>query len=201
MKKFKPNSSLNTDSTQKRIAVKFKRGLKEIKALATSMLNAKYGKILKAKDAYTSHETSVQSTAARDQKIAAALPVYKKDVEEIFTALKKIPVKFSDADAYEVEAMEEDLNALRVDMMKPEFYAGKLEAGYDKETLKQSVFAGFLYKNFAKVVAEVSNQHLKKHAAGSKGITLEVGGKKEDLPALTPAQQKYADMHNASKVQ
>lgn len=179
---------------------KFKRGVKEIAALAKVILNERHNKIFKAKDAFSGSEKETLTASARQKKIAAALPTYNKDVEEIFTALKKIPVKFSDTETYEVEAIEADLNVLKADMLKPEYYSAKIDAGYDKETLKQTVFAGFLYKHWPTLAMEVANQHLRKHAAGTHGVPLLGGKTKEgDVPVLTPAQQKMVDLVNAQK--
>lgn len=178
----------------------FKRGVKEIASLAKSMLKDKYGKIYSAKEAFTSAEQETVSTTVKAKKIAAALPAYTKDVEEIFASLKKIPVKFSDTESYEVELLDTELNKLKIDMLNPDFYGPKIEAGYDKEVLKQIAFSGFVTKNFPVLAMEIANQHLLKHAAGTHGVPLLGGKTKEaDAPVLTAAQQKLVDMHKESE--
>jgi hypothetical protein len=170
---------------------KHKRGAKEINTIADSLLKQKYGKIYDAKSSFATHETETTTVQQNDAKVLAATPVYQSDVEEIFTALKKIPVKFSDTESVEVDAVQESLDAFKVAVLKPDFIKRKILAGYTKEQLKEEIFAGFLYKNFPTIAQQVANQHLLKHSAGTKGIP-NLGGtarKEGDTPQLTDAQK------------
>lgn len=170
---------------------KHKRGVKEINTLAEPLLKQKYGKIYEAKSAFSTHETDSAEKAKNEAKVTSATPAYEKDIDEIFTSLKKIPVKFSDTESIEVDAIEDSLNAFKVAVLKPEFVRAKILSGYSKDQLKEEIFAGFLYKNFPAIAQQIANQHLLKHSAGTKGIP-NLGGpsrKEGDTPILTDAQK------------
>jgi hypothetical protein len=181
---------------------KHKRGTKEINTIAQSLLQQKYGKIYDAKSAFSASEKESTTAAENNNKVLAATPVYQKDVDEIFFALKKIPVKFSDTESVEVDAVQESLDTLKMAVLKPEFVKAKIFAGYTKEQLKEEIFAGFLYKNFPTIAQQVANQHLLKHSAGTKGIP-NLGGsaRKEvgDAVELTEAQKKAKAVHEKQK--
>lgn len=170
---------------------KHKRGTKEINTIAESLLKQKYGKIYEAKSSFSTHETESTTTAQNDAKVLAAAPAYQKDIDEIFTSLKKIPVKFSDTESVEVDAVQESLDAFKVAVLKPDFVKRKILSGYKKEDLKEEIFAGFLYKNFPAIAQQVANQHLLKHSAGTKGIPNLGGSAKQpgDTIQLTDAQK------------
>jgi hypothetical protein len=180
---------------------KHKRGIKEINTIAESLLKQKYGKIYDAKSAFSTHEKDVLTTKETDTKVSVGVPVYKKDVEDIFTDLKKIPFKFSDTESVDIPVMQEYLDELKDAFLKPEHAKNKILSGYKKETLKEEVFAAFLYKNFPYLAKEIANQHLLKHSAGTKGIPLLGGlGKKEgDTIELTPAQKTLAEIIKKEK--
>lgn len=168
-----------------------KRGVKEVNTLAESLLRQKYGKIYDAKEAFASHEKQSATQAADDAKVVSGTSQYKTDVESIFSELSKIPVKFSDTESIEVPVMQEYLDELKAVMLKPDKSKEKILAGYDKKTMKEEVFAAFLYKNFPYLAKEIANQHLMKHSAGTKGIP-NLGGvskKQGDTPQLTDAQK------------
>lgn len=177
---------------------KHKRGTKEINTIAESLLKQKYGKIYEAKSAFSTHEKESTETAQNEAKVTATIPTYQRDVDEIFASLKKIPVRFSDTESVEVDAVEESLNAFKLAVLKPDFVKKRILAGYTKEQLKEEIFAGFLYKNFPAIAQQVANQHLFKHSAGTKGIP-NIGGfaRKEvgDAVELTDAQKKAKGIH------
>lgn len=177
-----------------------KWGTKEINTISDSLLRQKYEKIFQAKDAFSTHEKDALSSSQNAAKIASAAPQYKTDVESIFVELEKIPFKFSDTETYEVAVMKEHLDEMKAIMMTPEMAKSKILSGYEKTKMKEEVFAAFLYKNFPYLVREISNQHMSKHAAGTRGIPPITGGKKEvEGPVLTEAQQKYRALSEAQK--
>lgn len=178
----------------------YKRGVKEINTLANVLLKEKYGKIYDAKGAFSAHEESAKTTSDRQKKIADAAPAYKKDLDEVFAEMKKIPFKFGDTDTYEVDTVEASLNEIKSYMQEDKYALPKIEGGYSKEALKAEAFATFLYKNFPTIAQEVANQHLKKHMAGVRGIPL-LGGssQKQETVELTESQKKMVEMYKQQK--
>jgi hypothetical protein len=180
---------------------KHKRGVKEINTLAENFLRQKYGKIYDAKSAFTNYEK--ESSAAKDNetKFAAGSAAYDKDINDVFTDLKKIPIQFSDKDSYEVALLDEHLDELKAAFLKPDHKKAKILSGYKKETLKQEAWAAFLFKNFPYLAREVANQHMSKHAAGTRGIPpITGGGKKDgDAPVLTEAQKTLIELNRQAK--
>jgi len=177
---------------------KHKRGVKEINTIAESLLKQKYGKIYEAKSSFTGYEKQAQAERSDKAKLEAGLPVFNKDLEEVFGQLKKIPIKFSDTESVEVDALQSGLDELKEMMLKPDNAKKEVLSGYTKEELKERMFAAFLYRNFPAIAKEVANQHLMKHAAGTKGIPL-LGGKtrKDGEGDLVPteAQKVLIELH------
>jgi hypothetical protein len=175
---------------------KHKRGVKEINTIAESLLKQKYGKIYEAKSSFTGYEKQSQSEKADKIKLETGIPTYNKDIEEVFNSLKKIPVKFSDTESVEVDALQSGLDELKSMMLTPDIAKGKILSGYKKETLKEEVFAAFLYRNFPALAKEIANQHLLKHAAGTKGIPLLGGRGRKEEQDLVPneAQKKLIEL-------
>jgi hypothetical protein len=179
----------------------FKRGVKEINTLAEVYRKQKYSKIYDGKTAFSTYEKDTTTAKAEESKVLAAAPVYQKDVEEIFTELKKIPVKFSDTESIEVDAMEGSLDLFKAAVLKPDFIRKKILAGYTKAELKEEIFAGFLYKNFPAIAQQVANQHLQKHAAGTRGIPLLGGLLRKEDKGLEPneAQKRLIALNKEAK--
>lgn len=176
---------------------KWKRGIAEIKKLSAQLIREKHPKILTAKDAFSNHKKTTLEAAAAQKKVVDSLPAYRSDVDEVFNDLKKIPVKFSDTESYEVQVLDEHINELKAEMLNPEHAAKIITAGYDKKVLKEQVKASFLYKNWASLAKEISKQAVEKHAAGGHGVDLDgrrppaLDGGKE----LSESQKKLVELH------
>lgn len=175
---------------------KHKRGVKEINTIAESLLKQKYGKIYEAKSSFTGYEKQAQAEKSDKVKLEIGSPVYVRDLEEVFGQLKKIPIKFSDTESVEVDALQSGLDELKDLMLKPDSVKKEVLAGYTKEELKERMFAAFLYRNFPSIAKEVANQHLMKHAAGTKGIPLLGGRGRKEEQDLVPneAQKKLIEL-------
>lgn len=173
-----------------------KQGVKALNTISDSLLKQKYGKIYDAKSAFSIHEKNTLTTKETETKVLAGAPVYKRDIDEIFNDLKKIPFKFSDAESVEIPVMQEYLDELKTVFLNPENVKSKILSGYTKERLKEEAMAAFLYKNFPYLAKEIANQHIAKHSAGTKGIPL-IGGrtrKEEQEGELTPAQKTMKEI-------
>ena len=73
--------------------------------------------------------------------------------------------------------MDESIKAIEDTMTDPQFVASQIAKGYKKEDLKKTAWLLFIDGNLPYLLKEVANQHLNKHAAGTKGIPL-IGGTK-----------------------
>lgn len=178
-----------------------KRGVKLVKERAASLLKSKHSKIFTAKDAFTKSEQDTVKVAESTRKVAAALPAYKRDVDEFIGELKKITIKVSDEDSIDIEDNDELLTGIKEQLLDPAYYSGKLAGGYDKGAVKQAVVAGFLAKNFTALSVKVAKKYYEKHKAGTHGVPAggAGGAKVVNLDGLTENQKKMVELSNAEK--
>lgn len=181
---------------------KFERGLQELKERAAMLIKTKHSKIFSAKDAFGKSENETKTVTENQKKVAAALPVYRKDVEDVFGKIKKLSVKFSDTEEIS-EDIEEGLKGLKDALLDPATASNRILAGYTKEGLEQQVLAGYTYGNFSTLVQKFAKKYFEKHAAGGHGVdlggTAGGAGKEDPLAGLTESQKKYVEMHKASE--
>lgn len=149
---------------------KAKRGEQEIEILGDIILKNKYANIYKLDNDFDTHESASKQQQAFDQKVKLGAPLFKKDVDDIFSDLKKVTTKISDTETYEVEVMDEALNDLKQKFFDKNFVAQKISQGYTKEELKQVAFTALLSENFPAIAKGLINQALLKHQKGVKGI-------------------------------
>lgn len=178
-----------------------KRGLKLMKERAIALLNGKHKKIFSAKEAFSKTEKDSATAAETKKKVAAALPAYKRDVDEILSELKKITIKVSDEENIDLDGNDEMLTGIKEDLLSPEYYSSKLALGYDKVTLKQAIVAGVLAKNFTALTVKAATQYHEKHKAGTHGVPAGGAGaaKVVNMDGLTDAQKKYVELQKAEE--
>ncbi len=149
---------------------KHKRGQREIELLADRILKNKYSKIYSAETVFTQYEIEQNAKAEKEKNILSKTPVYKKDIEDIFAGLKKITTKFSDTESVETEMMEESINRMKANFLKPEFIQSQIEAGFTKEQIKNQAYLSLVGENLPYLMQEHAKQELLKQQKGTKGI-------------------------------
>lgn len=181
----------------------FKRGLKQIKERAKALVQGKHSKIIGAKDAFSKNEQTTKAATETQKKIATALPGYRQDVETTIAELKKLTIPFAENENLELDVAEEDLSAIKADLLTPEYYGKLLSGEYSKDGLKQTIVAGFLAKNFTKLTVAVAKKYLDAKKAGTQGIPVGGGGAAKvvefDPSKFTEAQKKMIELQNADK--
>lgn len=186
---FLADFGLNTEPGTR----KHNMGQKKLNVLAEKYLKEKYQKIYSIDDEFSKYENSRQVKSEYDKKILEGAPVYKKDVEDIFSELKKVKAQFSDEEIYEVEVLDDSLNDIKSKMLDAEYAAKHISGGYSKEDLKEIAFSTFLRQNYPALMREVAKQHLLKHQAGTRGIPIKPIQSKKEGFELTEAQKKFKD--------
>lgn len=199
----KEDPSLSDEDIQAEFASKFgqdaepntrrhKRGEQEIEILADIILQNKYPTIFKLDSEYDSFENTTKQQREFDQKIKAGAPIFKKDVEDIFSELKKVTTKFSDDESYEVEVLDDALASLKEKFFDKNFVTQKISQGYTREELKDIAFTALLKENWPIFAKEISNQALLKHQKGVRGITPVGPQQKQPDDSQLSEQQKKA---------
>ena len=157
---------------------RFKNGQSTLKKIAQGILHGTYKNIVSLESDYSAHEKEQTARTKNQEKVKAAAPVYKADVEKAFSRLKKITAQFNQDEAYDLEVKEEleaSMNEIKETMLSPDFASREILRGYTPEQLQETMFNTFLIKKWPALTHEVAKQYLLKHAAGTKGI-----------PRLTP---------------
>lgn len=198
----KEDPSLSDEDIQAEFASKFgldaepntrkhKRGEQEIEILGDIILKNKYPNIFKLDSEYDFFENATKQQREFEQKVAKGAPLFKKDVEDVFSELKKVTTKFSDDESYEVEVLDDALNSLKEKFFDKNFVAQKISQGYTKEELKDIAFTALLKENWPIIAKEMINQALLKNQKGVKGI-VPVGpqAKQSDDSQLSDSQKK-----------
>ena len=172
-----------------------KRGEKELDIIARKLINEKHGKILSLDNAYDAYESEEKGRIAENNKILASAPVYKKDVEEVFSELATVTVPFSETESYEVEFPAEVVSELRNTLLQSDTAASNIKKGWDKNNIKETAYAAAIIKSFPSVVKAVAEKYLVAHAAGTRGVILPDGttGKSGVPKKLSPEMQDELD--------
>jgi hypothetical protein len=150
---------------------KFKRGQQEIDILSDIILKNKYQNIYKLDNEFDSYEKQTTTQKEFERKLLTEAPIFKKQVDDVFSELKKITTKFSEDESYEVEVLDESLNALKEKFLDKNFVAQKISQGYTKEEIKDIAFNALLSQNWPVFAQEIVKQALYKQQKGVKGIT------------------------------
>lgn len=172
-----------------------KNGQDTLQRIAEAALKHNFSSVYNLENEYSSFENSQKQLTAQQTKIKESAPAYKKTIDKVFSELKKVTTKFSDDDVYEVEVLEDSMAALKGQMSEPAFASQQIIAGYSEETLKEIAFTTLLRNNFPIIAKKIAEQHLKKHAAGLKGIP-PVGKREtqEGVVELTPQMETLKTM-------
>lgn len=149
---------------------KFKNGQEKIGLMADKLLREKYGNIISVDQEYDSYEKQQKDRIAFESKIKSEAPKYRETMTSVIADLKKISTKFGENEEYAVDSIDESLKGIEDLMTEPKFVAQQISNGYTKEDLKEAAWMLYLKDNWPHLAKEVANQHLRKHAAGTKGI-------------------------------
>lgn len=169
---------------------KFKRGQQEIDILSDIILKNKYQNIYKLDNEFESYEKQTTTQREFERRLLNEAPVFKKQVDDVFSELKKITTKFSEDESYEVEVMDESLNSLKEKFLDKDFVAQKISQGYTKEEIKDIAFNALLRQHWPVFAQEIVKQALYKHQKGVKGITPVGPQQKQQVDANLTEQQK-----------
>lgn len=194
---FREEYGLDAEPTSR----KFLRGKKDLDVRAEKLMNEKYGKVLSLDNEFKSHQETRKVESDRKKGILSKTPQYKKDIQSVFSELKKITTKFSDTESYEATLVDEDINEIMGDFLKPEAAEKMIEEGYTPEKLKAIAFNVLLSKKFPVIANEMIKQALLKNQKGAHGIPEGSGtGGSGGEVVLTEAQKRYKDMSEKNKV-
>lgn len=173
---------------------KFKRGQQEIDILSDIILKNKYQNIYKLDNEFDTYEKQTTTQKEFERRLLVEAPVFKKQVDDVFSELKKITTKFSEDESYEVEVLDESLNALKEKFLDKNFVAQKISQGYTKEEIKDIAFNALLSQHWPVFAQEIVKQALYKQQKGVKGIA-PVGPqqRQQGNDNLTEQQKKVLD--------
>jgi len=149
---------------------KHKRGAQEIEILGDIILKNKYQNIYKLDGEFDTYEKQTSSQKEFERKLLIEAPNYKKVVDDVFSDLKKIPVKFSEEESYEAEVLDDAINSLKDKFLDKNYVAQKIAQGYTKEEIKEIAFSALLSQHWTTITQEIVKQALLKHQKGVKGI-------------------------------
>jgi hypothetical protein len=168
---------------------KHKRGQEEINLLGDLILQKKYASIYKLDTEFDQHESQIKGQKEIENKIRLQAPTYKKDIEDVFSELKKISHKYGEDEQYELEASEESLNDLKAKFLDSNYVAQKILQGYTKEQLKETAFTAYLSQNWPTLVKKMAEQMAFKKEKGVRGI----------VPVSTQSQQAQEQVSEVNK--
>ncbi len=175
---------------------KYKRGMKEIGLLAESILKQSYANIYKLDAEYDSYETEQLTQKQINDNLVSQAPVYKQEVEEIYSSLKKMSFNLgkdgtgNEAGEFEVEFPDAVINALKEKELAPDFVASEIKRGYKKEQKASTSKLALIIENLPSILLSVAEKYHAKKVAGSKGIP-PIDGQHTPPPVkkMTPEQE------------
>lgn len=187
---------------QKPDSRRYKNGQQTLNRLATSILQSTYGSVYELEGKYSQFETHQTQQRAIEQKVKEGTVAYTKALSNVRSQLSKITVQFNEGEEYTVEAKEDILKSIDSvieQMSDPKFATGQIVNGYTEEQLNEIASTAVLKNNWKSLAKEIAVQHLRKHAAGTKGITTLPGGGGNDTVELTPEWEKMKTIIDQNK--
>lgn len=176
---------------------KFKRGQKEINAIADQIFKNSFKKIYDVDAAYSDHEKAESARKATEKVILSETPKYKKAVDEIFTTdLTHIQVK-----GFSIPVPPDEAQKIKDNLFNPDFMAQRISGKWTKEELKEIAMVGLLKNNVEYFMDVYAKQYHEKHKKGTHGIVpLDNNKKPEGDKKLTPQQQDLVETYGTKTV-
>lgn len=147
----------------------FKQGQAELNLFGDNLIRQKHGKIIGFDNEYNNIEKGNLSAQAEKTLILSKAPVYKKDVEEVYSTLKNLSVPIN-GENFEIEIPKEAIEKQLANQLSDNYAASKIKTGWDKEDLKRDAILSLVAGNFEVLVGKAVTAYNLKHAAGSHGI-------------------------------
>lgn len=177
---------------------KHKQGQKNLTIIGNQILQNKYKNIYETESDYSNYENSQKSIEERNKKIEAGAKKYKEKIDTVFNKLKKIPAKFSDEEVYEVDAMNDSLDALKALMTQDDFATQQILRDTPEEELSEIAYTRFLRDNFPRIAKEIAVQYAHKNQKGTRGIPVPAKINEGEGAILSPEQKKFVDIYKAN---
>lgn len=188
IEEFEEKFALNKDATPRQKKI----GEKAISLLAENIIREKHKPFYQLESQYSEVESSEAAANTKAEKMQTLAPQYKKDVEEAFAEVKKVRIKFSDTEEYDVEVPQSVVDELMPLFTSEAEISRNVESGWNKEELSAAAKTAILTKGLNSIALSVAVKYLDKHKAGTRGIVLLGDGESEEkivLKQLTPAQE------------
>lgn len=189
-KEFREEFETKFGLTLDQSSSKYKRGQKQIGIIAETILRHSYSPIFNLEGEYSKYESEQNRQKDNQDKIIAAAPVYKKDVEEAVSKLATIEIPFGE-EKYEVPVSKEIRDSIQERLMDQEFVSSQILKGYSKEEVDQIAYNMTISENFATLAHEAAKKYREKHEKGVRGIP--EGGK------LGKGEDQYQNLTDSQK--
>lgn len=157
---------------------------KELLAQAESKIKDKYKNIANLANDYDQHLQGLTNKTNNEQKVQAALPVYKADLSVALESLKGLTVSVNDtknpANDIQIPLSISDTNLeeLRDAFMQTDIILGKVKTGYSQEQLQGEVLAAFKLQHWSRLVSQAAKDYnsiqKESYIRGVKGLKSEL---------------------------
>lgn len=148
-------------------SLKYKRGQRLISQEADKIISERHKKYFGIDSAFSEFERSQATVQAQSQKLAEAIPVYTKNVEESIAELSSIKLDTGKG-VYEVKIPAKTLSELK------EAWVGSAKenilSGLSKEQIKEAIEMSVLKSNLKDIINSVANKIVEEKAKGVRGI-------------------------------
>lgn len=148
----------------------FKVGQNLLNNIADNIVRKKHGKILNLENDFSSYETAQATQQQHEAKVLNAAPLYKKDVEEIRSEIKKVSIPVSDTENFEVDVDDEIVDGIIASMLDKKHAEPNIANGWDKETLKQGAHITAIIKSLPKMLTKYADAQVLAKQAGVRGV-------------------------------
>jgi hypothetical protein len=166
---FDEKFGLNTEEDSR----KHKRGLKEINVLAETIIRKEFKSVFELDEKFNQHENTISTTAQESQMLSEKTPFFTKDIQEVATQLKKLPVSVT-VDGIVTEYsldIDDDIIQKYVGIMAtPENASKYIKENYTKERLENEIRAAITIENMNGIVSAIVQRDRIKNQAGIRGV-------------------------------
>lgn len=163
---FEEKFSLNEETDSR----KYKVGQNLLNNIADNIISKKHSKILNLENEYSVYEQAQSKQKESESRILSQAPLYKRDVEQIRSDIKKVSIPISDKEIFEVELDSEIVDGIISKMLDADYSAHQISKGWDKESIKQVAKTTAIVESLPRIIKKYSDEQILKNQAGIRGV-------------------------------
>lgn len=156
--------------TEEKDSRKFKAGQLLLNNIADKIIRDKHSKILNLENDFSSYENQTAAQKEQSEKIQSQTPLYKKEVEQVRSEMKKVSISMDNGENFEYDLPDTTVDDIISTFLDNTFASNQIKKGWNKEELKNVAQTSAIIKNLPAMFRSFADAEILKKQAGTRGI-------------------------------